>query len=108
MDNPFCGTSASFAEAGHSNEEATCRHQTSHDVALIDPGLFPGQAGSAARGVRHQPKSLFGFVGNGRSARTEMAVRFRPSYTRSASPVTIAAFVLFEDSQLVLRRKHAP
>src|SRR6266567_8730763 len=90
MDNPFCGTSASLAEAGHSNEEATCRHQTSHDLALIDPGLFPGQARSAARGVRHQPvrhqpKSAFDFVGNRRSACTEMAVRFRPSYTTANS-----------------------
>src|SRR5438128_12554327 len=78
MDNPFCGTSASLAEAGHSNEEATCRHQTSHDLALIDPGLFPGQARSAARGVRHQPKSLFGISRNQRSGSSEISVRLAP------------------------------
>src|SRR6266702_743956 len=89
MDNPFCVTSASFAEAGHSNEEATCRHQTSHDLALIDPGLFPraslvqlpGCSASTEIPVRHQPKTVFGFLGNRRSAWSEIAVRFRPSYT---------------------------
>src|SRR5712691_2646760 len=97
MDNPFCGTSASLAEAGHSNEEATCRHQTSHDLALIDPGLqpraslvqLPGVFGinrnpcsaSTEIPVRHQPKSAFDFVGNRRSACSEMAVRFHPYYT---------------------------
>src|SRR5712691_7215725 len=80
MDNPFCGTSASLAEAGHSNEEATCRHQTSHDLALIDPGLFPGQARSAARGVRHQPKSLFGISRNQRSTSSEIGVRLAPKW----------------------------
>src|SRR6266516_5175582 len=83
MDNPFCGTSASFAEAGHSNEEATCRHQTSHDLALTDPGLFPRASlvqlpgvfginrnpcsASAENGVRLPRKSAFGLVRNGRS-----------------------------------------
>ena len=50
---------------------------------LIDPGSSPGKTGSLARGVRHQPKPAFDFVGNRRSACTEMAVRFRPSYTFS-------------------------
>jgi hypothetical protein len=68
MDNPFCGTSASLVEAGHSNEEATCRHQASNDLAKIGPGSSSGKPGSAARGVRHQPKSAFDFVRNQESA----------------------------------------
>src|SRR6266700_4131951 len=81
MDNPFCGTSASLAEAGHSNEEATCRHQTSHDLALTDPGaLPPGKPRSAARGVRHQPKSLFGISRKRCSASSEIGVRLGPKW----------------------------
>ena len=52
-------------------------------------GSSPGQASISCPGcsasteipVRHQPKTVFGFLGNRRSAWSEMAVRFRPSYT---------------------------
>jgi len=61
-----------------------------HDVACSTRASSLGKPGFSCTGwcsastempVRHQPKSAFGFVGNQRSAWSEMAVRFRPSYT---------------------------
>ena len=46
MDNSVCGTWASLAEAEHSNEEATWRDQTDHDLAMTPPGFFPGWSGA--------------------------------------------------------------
>src|SRR5438034_141284 len=80
MDNPCCGTLASLAEAGHSNEEATCRDGPTTTLAVI-PGAFPlGMPGSAARGVRHQPKSPFGISRNQRSTSSEIGVRLAPNW----------------------------
>jgi hypothetical protein len=48
---------------------------------LFDPELFcPGKPGSAARGVRHQPKSVFGINRNARSASSEISVRLAPKW----------------------------
>src|SRR6266852_5319185 len=86
MDNPFCGTSASLAEAGHSNKEATCRHKTS-TTSLVRHGPFP-------RASLLQLPGVFGINRDPCSASAEISVRLRrksafglPLNGRSASPV---------------------
>jgi hypothetical protein len=63
-----------------------------HDVTGSTPGLpgracfqLPGCSASAEISVRPRPKSVCDLGQNRCSAPSEMAVRFRPSYTRVAA-----------------------
>ena len=51
-----------------------------HDVTGSTLAHCPGKPASAARGVRHQPKSAFGFVRNRCTTWAEIAVQLPPKW----------------------------
>ena len=55
----------------------------------------PGCSASTERGVRHQPKSAFGFLGNRCTTAAELAVRLPPKWL----------FVFARDTQLARQAK---